>query len=147
MHKRILVPTDGSRLSRRAVEYAARLAKSCGAKLTFLNVQSTVPMAYPMEWPAGYQLSRRHLVEAARLAAERVLEEAIKIAEEADVGSDTVAVFDKPPFEAIIATAKSKRCDLIVMAAHGRRGLKGLLLGSETQKVLTHCKTPLLVHR
>lgn len=147
MHKRILVPTDGSRLSRRAIEYAAKLAKSCGAKLTFLNVQSTLPMAYPLEWPAGYQLSRSHLTEAARLASGRVLEEAIKLAEEADVSSEGVAVFDKPPHEAIISVAKKKRCDLIVMAAHGRRGIKGLILGSETQKVLTHCKTPLLVHR
>jgi nucleotide-binding universal stress UspA family protein len=147
MHKHILVPTDGSRLSRRAIEYGVKLAKSTGARITFLNVQSTLPAMYPLEWPAGQQISRRDVIKAAELAAGRILEEAIKLAEEGDVSSNGVSVFDKAPFEAIIATAKTKRCDLILMAAHGRRGLKGLILGSETQKVLTHCRTPLLVHR
>ena len=94
MHRRILVPTDGSRLSRRAIEYAAKLAISCGARLTFLNVQSTLPMAYPLEWPAGYQLSRRHLIEAARLARAAIKDAAGRVLRQ-EVRADR----DGPPFD------------------------------------------------
>ena len=147
MYKRILVPTDGSKLSTAALKAAIVLGKDTGATLVVLNVQPTYMPPIVSEIPVPYTYSPKDHEVAVKKAAGKILAAATKLAESAGVPLETRYVQDATPYEAIIRAAKRARCDLIVMASHGRRGLSGLLLGSETHKVLTHCKTPVLVHR
>jgi len=148
MYAHILVPTDGSRLSVAAAKSATALAAKLGARLTAVYVMA--PYSPPMEseavafYPA---FSAGEFEKATRQAADKALAKVQALASAAKVKSDTVAVSGASPWKAIIATAKSKKADLIVMASHGRRGLEALLIGSETQKVLTHSKIPVLVCR
>ncbi len=148
MFKNILVPVDGSELANAAVKRACAFAKEANAQLTFYY-------AKPGYWP-GYYVGDVAIgdvyIDAAFLAAmdkqtEGILAEAAQAASEAGVGCETLSTEFDAPHEGIIAAAKSKACDLIFMASHGRRGASALLLGSETQKVLTHCKIPVLVYR
>jgi len=145
MYKHILVPTDGSKLSDRAVKEAATLATALGAKLTLLNV---VPdQVWPMYAESAVvmaQYSQKQLREESRGYAEELL---AKAAKRAGVPVATQLVFSDVPYDAIVKTAAKLKCDLVVMSSHGRRGLSGFLLGSETQKVLTHSKVPVLVVR
>lgn len=148
MYKHILVPTDGSKLSSKAVKTAVTLAKTLGAKLMGVYVMPPyVPPVYgeaviymPEMTPKRYkEITAKHASEAlAAIEAE---------AKSAGVACKTVSVTADQAWDGIVRTAHSKSCDLIVMASHGRRGLSGLLLGSETTKVLTHSKTPVLVCR
>jgi nucleotide-binding universal stress UspA family protein len=153
MYKKILIPTDGSGLAEKAVEHGVALAKAIGARITILTVTRPYPLlnaetammltaetAMIQDTPTEYK---------ARIAAgaDETLHFAADMAKAAGVACDTVQVEDDHPYKAIIETAGSKGCDLIVMASHGRRGISALLLGSETVKVLTHCKIPVLVHR
>ena len=145
MFKHILLPTDGSGLSAAAIKQGVRLAKAIGAKVTGLSVmpfQHT--LLYEMEIPTKGQAqdAKRCQERSSRYLA--VIE---KEAQEAGVACDTVYERDDFPYEVIIRVAQRKGCDLIVMASHGRRGVQALLLGSETQKVLTHSKIPVLVVR
>ncbi len=148
MYKHILVATDGSKLSMKAVRTAATLAGSLGARLTALHVMpSYVPPVYgegaifiPEMTPKGFKA-------AVEKEAQAALASAAKAADEVDVAVNSVKATDPQPWNAIIKTARTKKCDLVVMASHGRRGLSGLLLGSETTKVLTHSKVPVLVVR
>lgn len=149
MYKHILVPTDGSPLSLKAAKSAAGVAKQLGAKVTALYVAAPWFPPYGAEAASAASLSAleaahtkaKHAeAQAALGAVEKVLKKAKVAVEPAEVQGDR-------PWEAIIAVAAKRRCDLIVMSSHGRRGLKGLLLGSETVKVLTHSKTPVLVCR
>lgn len=148
MYRNILVPTDGSRLSVAAAKSAVRLARELGAKLTSVYVMA--PFSPPMEseavafYPA---FSASEYEKAARKAADKALAKVTALAAAAKVKSEAVAVTGSSPWKTIIATAKSRKADLIVMASHGRRGLEALLIGSETQKVLTHSKIPVLVCR
>jgi nucleotide-binding universal stress UspA family protein len=148
MYKHILVPTDGSKLSMAAARTAARLAKEVGAKITSVYVMA--PFTPPMEseavafYPA---FSDGEFEKATRQSADEALAQVKAVADAAKVSADGVAVRGPNPWKSIIATAKSKKVDLIVMASHGRRGLEALLIGSETQKVLTHSKIPVLVCR
>lgn len=145
MYKHILIPTDGSELSAKAVHHGVTLAKSIGAKLTVLtttepfHVFSTDPKMITDTEP----LYKRH---AAEFAA-KTLEAAAKYAKAAGVPCETVHLEEGFPYDGIIKTADAKHCDLILMASHGRRGVSALLLGSETVKVLTHSKIPVLVYR
>ena len=148
MFKHILVPTDGSKLSSKAIRMAVRLARDTGAKVTAVYVVAPyVPPAYgegaiyvPGVSPKRYKaLTEREAHKA--LAAVEVEASTSGIA----YAGTTQTAFN--PWEAIIRAAWTKKCDLIVMASHGRRGLAGLLLGSETTKVLTHSKIPVLVCR
>jgi nucleotide-binding universal stress UspA family protein len=148
MYKHILVPTDGSKLSARAAKAAIGIARATGAKLTAFHVVT------PYMPPAGDAMmyyvdgfSPEDYDKATAAQAERALGQVKKAALAADVPCATLSETAPQPWAAIIATARSKRCDLIVMASHGRRGLAGLILGSETAKVLTHSKTPVLVCR
>jgi len=145
MYKHILVPTDGSTLSLKAARAAARLASPLKARITAFYV---IPPFTPPMTSEGVavrmQYSIRQYEEGARKLADKAL---AKVAAAAGVKCDRATVFDDNPWRAIIKAANSKKCDLIVMASHGRRGLAALLLGSETQKVLTHSKTPVLVCR
>ena len=148
MYKHILVPTDGSPLSQKAVKAATDLARGMNARVTALHVipEYTPPMveeaavAYSVYSPENY----RKETEA---FARKMLDKARATVEAKKVACETEFVTNDHPWNAIVKAAKAKKCDLIVMASHGRRGLSGLLLGSETTKVLTHSKTPVLVCR
>ena len=148
MFKHILVSTDGSKLSAKAIRAAARLAQATGAKLTGAYVIAPfVPPAYGEGVVYIPGLSPKRYKEATEREARRALA-AVEIEARtagAEYGSTTLTANN--PWEGIIRAAKAKKCDLIVMASHGRRGLAGLLLGSETTKVLTHSKIPVLVCR
>jgi nucleotide-binding universal stress UspA family protein len=145
MYKRILIPTDGTGASQRAVLAGVDFARELGAEIVGLTVtpsfhvlstNSEVLEDTPEQFAAG---------SAAR--ARRILAEIENTAREAGVACCAVHAVDDDPWAAIVATARDQGCDLISMASHGRRGLKGLLLGSETQKVLVHSAIPVLVHR
>jgi len=142
MYTKILVPTDGSKLSNRAISEAAGIAALCGAKLLLLHVQQ------PFELPRGTYRGLgvgKHMKDAQREAGEKVVAAAAKAAGKAV--AITRVVQDYSPYNAIIKAAMKDKCELIVMASHGRRGLRALLIGSETQKVLTHSSVPVLVVR
>lgn len=148
MYKHILVPTDGSTLSNKAARTAARLARATGARLT--AIYAIPPLGTPMVFD-GYVYDASYSAEAyeqgMRKHADRALAKVKAEAASQEVKCDAISVIEGNPWEAIIKAAKAKRCDLIVMASHGRRGLQSVLLGSETTKVLTHSKTPVLVCR
>jgi len=145
MYKNILIPTDGSDLAGKAILHGANLAKALGAKVSVLTVTApyhifTVETRMVENTPAEY--GREVQVDAARLLAA-----AADTVEAAGVDCDTVRVEHEHIYKAIIDTARFKGCDLIVMASHGRRGISAAVLGSETIKVLTHSRIPVLVHR
>ncbi len=147
MFRRILVPTDGSELSTEALKSAVGLAKESGATLVLLNVQPVYRPPIVAEVPVADVFSQEEYEAGARQVADKVLADAQALAAAASVPTQLVPQLDASPWEAIIRVARDEGCDLIFMASHGRRGVVGLLLGSETQKVLTHCKIPVLVHR
>ena len=147
MYKKILVPTDGSRLSRRAVEHAIALAKATGARLVALHAYPKfLGSPYGTFGPAAEVLAEAHARQQ-RGEAEALFADVRRSAEAAGVHADTVLVEATDVYRQIIAVAGKQRCDLICMASHGRRGLSALVLGSETTKVLTHSKLPVLVLR
>jgi nucleotide-binding universal stress UspA family protein len=145
MFQRILVPTDGSDISKKAVHTAVGLARSLGARVFTLSVKEPFPYSAVTEMqPTPPQ---EFLDAQERIAAARVKE-----VQDACIGAGLPAceghtVEALHPWEAVIEHARRERCDLIVMASHGRRGVTALLLGSETQKVLTHSTIPVLVVR
>ncbi len=147
MYTRILVATDGSSLSKKAVTHAIHLAASCGAELVALKVVPRYPQAY---FEGSIPLSA---VEIGRVesqwteAAKAALDTVQKTAKAKGVIAKGVTMKSDVVSDAIIATAKKHKADLIVMASHGRKGIKRLLLGSETQQVLTHSHIPVLVLR
>ena len=147
MHRSILVVTEGTPLSRKAVKAALRMARDFGAKVTALNVQPPYQPPIAGEVPAAFLHNPGEYDQMAREASAKILAEVTAMGMKLQVPTTTVTVFDHSVYKAIIRTAKSRRCDLIVMASHGRHGIRGVLLGSETQKVLTHCQIPVLVHR
>jgi len=144
MYRHILIPTDGSELAERAVTHGLSLAKSTGAKVTVIIVEE------PFNWHAaeyaGIGELARHAEQMKKHLAS-VLSRAADAAQQAGVSCDTIQVEDAQPYQAIIAAAADRGCDLIVMASHGRSGLSAVLLGSVTNKVLTHTKVPVLVCR
>ena len=148
MYKHILVPTDGTRLSDKAIRSAAKLAGIVGARITGLHVVPPYNLAI-----SGYEIAPAVVFSPAEYsnvmakASKEALAKIEKAARAAGVTSITISVTDERPWEAIVRAARTRKCDLIVMASHGRRGLSGLLLGSETTKVLTHSKVPVLVVR
>jgi nucleotide-binding universal stress UspA family protein len=148
MFKHILVATDGSKLSQKAIRTAAGLARSTGARLTGAYVIPpysppvyTDAMVYAPVIPAG------EYRQQAKRAGQKALSAGEREARSAKVAWSEALLAAPSAWEGIIAAAKKKKCDLIVMASHGRRGLSALLLGSETAKVLTHSKIPVLVCR
>ncbi len=145
MLKSILVPVDGSKLSFKALDMAAKLATFHGAKLTVLTATPDFPMIVGGE---GYMIKPINAKQWGTATKRRTE----SIAEQVAIQLKTVAytfqgVTSDRPYDAIIRAAKKHKCDLIVMASHGRRGLSALLLGSETTKVLTHSAIPVLVCR
>ncbi|ACA16970.1 UspA domain protein [Methylobacterium sp. 4-46] len=143
MYQHILVPTDGTSISASAVKNAVSLAKTVGAKVTVLTVVARFP-ALPLGASNPYvDEFTRH----AHADADRRLTEAEQEAKRVGVSCEVVKVEDRQPYEAIIETAEARGCDLIAMASHGRRGFSALVIGSETMKVLTHSKLPVLIYR
>ena len=147
MYQRILVATDGSTLSKKAVKAAIDLASATGADLVALHVVPRYPVSY---FEGALQLSPNEIARTEKSwddKAQGITGAAVDQAKARKVKARSVVVHSDLVAESIIAAAKKNRCDLIVMASHGRRGLKRLLLGSETQGVLTHGNTPVLVLR
>jgi nucleotide-binding universal stress UspA family protein len=147
MYKHILLPSDGSRLSRKAVKQGLALAKSIGAKVTGFYANPGIPIEYlgvdaPMPQSVYDAESERE-----RKFADKVLAEIAEAARRAGVPCDCVSVENRSAADAIMTTAKKRGCDLIFMASHGRHGISAVLLGSETTKVLTHSNIPVLVCR
>jgi nucleotide-binding universal stress UspA family protein len=147
MFKHILIPTDGSQLSLDTVKQAIGFAKETGAKVTFFFAKPDYPVAFYGEGALIDPTTPEKFAEMADQQAEEILAHCGKLAGEAGVASATISTVCDVPYEGIIDAAAAAGCDLIFMASHGRRGISGLLLGSETQKVLTHSKTPVLVYR
>ena len=147
MYKRILVATDGSTLSKKAVASAIELAATCGAELLALKVVPRYPQAY---FEGSIPLSVEEVARVEKQwteSAQAQLAAVQKLAHAKAVGVKALAVKSDVVSDAIIATAKKHKADLIVMASHGRKGIKRLLLGSETQQVLTHSHIQVLVLR
>ena len=147
MFKHILVPTDGSALSDSTVARAVSFAKESGARITFFYSQPDFPMPIYGEGALIDPTTPEQFAKSAASEAEAILRKTRSAAEAAGVACDSDTAVNEVPYEAIIDAADRHGCDLIFMASHGRRGIAGLLLGSETQKVLTHSKTPVLVYR
>ncbi|MDO9597663.1 MAG: universal stress protein [Azoarcus sp.] len=147
MFKHILVPTDGSPLSEGTVARAVTFAKEAGARITFFYAQPDFPMPIYGEGALIDPTTPEQFARSAQQEAEHILERAKAAADAAGVLAGTDTLVNEVPYEAIIDAADRHGCDLIFMASHGRKGIAGLLLGSETQKVLTHSRTPVLVYR
>lgn len=145
MYKNILIPTDGSELAGKAVQHGIALAKAIAAKITVVTV--TVPFhVLTLDPQIVEEVSDQYKKRMEQHAA-KTLSSITAKAKAAGVPCDTVHVEHEHAYQAIIDTAKSRGCDLITMASHGRRGVSAIVLGSETVKVLTHSKIPVLVHR
>jgi nucleotide-binding universal stress UspA family protein len=147
MYKHLLVPTDGSKLSDKAVVQAIALAGALGARITFLHATAAMPRPIYADGMSVDLIPRKEYVQRAKAEAAKVLDKVAAKAKGAGIEVKVVHVTTETPWESIIAVAKKAKADLIVMASHGRRGLAGLLLGSETTKVLTHSTVPVLVVR
>ena len=147
MFRHLLVPTDGSDLSRRTATHAITFARETGARITFF---AALPQ-HPVSFHEGYGLTdagtRERLIATAEQQGRAILDPLVAEATAAGVSAEAAATPCATVHDGIIAAAAHHGCDLIFMASHGRRGIGALLLGSETQKVLTHSKIPVLVHR
>jgi nucleotide-binding universal stress UspA family protein len=147
MFKHILLPTDGSKLSSKAVKMGIDFAKRTKARVTAIHV---VPQFALMVDDGITMLSpalKKRFEDEGRARAQKMLNDVAKQARSRGVRCTTLCVASDLPYQEIIGTARKKKCDVILMASHGRRGLSSLLLGSETAKVLLHSKIPVLVVR
>jgi nucleotide-binding universal stress UspA family protein len=147
MYKHILLPIDGSTLSLKAAQAGIAFAKSIGAKVTAFYANPGIGMQF---FQADVPLPESVFeAEAARLhkLEQRYLGQVRALADKAGVACETASVSDELAYQAIIAAAKKRRCDLVFMASHGRSGLKKVLLGSVATQVLTHSKIPVLIWR
>jgi nucleotide-binding universal stress UspA family protein len=147
MFKHILIPTDGSPVAAKAVKAGIALAKEIGARVTAYYGLDPMPAPY---YGDGYTVDARVIADierSARETGEKVLAKIEQLAKSA--GVPYAGVLNKPPtpYDGIIAAAKKSKCDVIFMASHGRRGIASLVLGSVTNKVLSHSKIPVLVYR
>lgn len=147
MYTHLLVATDGSKLSGKAVTHAIALAQALQAKLTAFYAAPDYPMPAFTDGVVYDPVSRKDYAAMATKEAQKILGAVKAKAEAGGVLCGTMHAIAPAPWEAIIAAARKAKCDAIVMASHGRRGLTAVLLGSETQKVLTHTKLPVLVVR
>jgi nucleotide-binding universal stress UspA family protein len=147
MFKHILIPTDGSPVSAKAVKAGIALAKQTGARVTGYYALEPVPVRLYGE---GYVADRQMVAEferRARASAKKQVDAIVRAAAKAGVRCDTLVETARTPYEGIIEAARKRRCDLILMASHGYRGLMRLTLGSVTDKVIQLSKTPVLVYR
>lgn len=146
MYRHILIPTDGSELAHKAIIHGLSLAKSVGAKVSALTVEASfnvydVPASKVNQMSGAFAEHAEH----AKSHAARILSGVAAAANAAGVPCETLQMIQDHPYEAIVATAKEKGCDLIVMASHGRSGIAAVALGSVTTKVLAHTTIPVLV--
>lgn len=149
MYSNILIPTDGSPLAEQAVSKGIELAKGLGAKVTVVTVVEPFEVMRHFVTADHSQLSETYTAYAreADVHAKKVLEAATQQGAAAGVQIEGVQIESGYPYEAIVKAAEDRGCDLIVMSSHGRKGLSAVLVGSETMKVLTHTKLPVLVLR
>ena len=147
MFKNVLIPTDGSAVANKAVKAGIDLAKHLGAKVTgYYAVEAIQPKVYGEGYMIDYK-TIKVFEQQARQVGQKHIDGMATIAGAAGVKFTGVMTMAETPYEGIVETAKKHKCDAIFMASHGRRGLAGILLGSVTQKVLTHSKLPVLVYR
>ncbi len=147
MFKNILLPTDGSALSKKAIKAGVALAQAVGAQVTgFYSPEQYEILAYGEYFPPDL-MSRAEWDNRSKKTATRFLAAIEKEAQAAGVRYAGVFLDSISPWEAIVEAASKKKCDLIFMASHGRTGLSGLLLGSQAAKVLAHSKIPVLVYK
>ena len=143
MYTNILLSTDGSDVASKGVKHGADLAKALNAKVTVITVTEMLPVGYSGWIPTQEAID--HFDAAAKEQADKILDEARAMAEHIGISTELLHVSNAHPATAIIETAKSRGCDLIVMASHGRRGIGKLLLGSQTSEVLVDGSVPVLV--
>jgi len=143
----LLVPSDGSDLSRRAIDHALKLAGALGARITFLHVESSTPIPLIGLGERLDVQTMELLIAASHQESDRILDQAGGAAAGAGVSAQCERIPGEIPHRVIVETAQRLGCGLILMASHGRRGLPGLLLGSETQRVLALAHCPVLVFR
>ncbi|MBA3598677.1 MAG: universal stress protein [Methylibium sp.] len=144
MYKCILVPTDGSDVTGKAVTTAITLAQALGSRIRTLSAKEPFPYSAISEIQP---IAPQEYFEAQERIAQQRVQQVVATCEAAGLTCDAATVEASHPYEAIIEHARQHGCDLIVMASHGRRGMRALLLGSETQKVLTHSSVAVLVVR
>jgi nucleotide-binding universal stress UspA family protein len=148
MFRHLFVPTDGSELSRLAIKGAVSMARETGARITGFHAVERIhgsAITYARHGSLMTQADFEKQVDAVVRDYLAVIENAARAA-----GVPCSAFYEisaRHPWEAIIDAAQKRECDLIFMASHGRKGINALLMGSETQKVLTHCRIPVLVYR
>ncbi|MET0382749.1 MAG: universal stress protein [Burkholderiaceae bacterium] len=144
MYRSILIPTDGTEITAKAVSTAIHLARALNAKLSTITVREPFPYSAISEMQP---IPPQAFLEAQERIARKRVAEVVEAAAAADLGCEAFTVEATHPWEAILDHAKANGCDLIVMASHGRRGVGALLIGSETSRVLTHSNLPVLVVR
>jgi nucleotide-binding universal stress UspA family protein len=147
MFQRILIPTDGSNVARKAIKAGVVLAKELGAGIVGYHAVEPLERVYYVQGAGIRPADVRALDKRLRELGEQHLAEIRKAAKSAGVACETLLTSPAAPFQGIIAAARKENCDMIFMSSHGRGKLASLLLGSVTQKVLTHSKIPVLVYR
>lgn len=148
MYKQILIATDGSELASRAVAHGIALAKEHKARVTVVTVtERWSAFVLGVESQQGNRDPLGQYEAVAAAAAKRILDQAGQVATAQGVACDLLHLPDQPPADGILAAAKEKNCDLIVMGSHGRRGVDRILVGSRAYEVLTHSKVPVLIVR
>ena len=147
MFKHILIPTDGSDLSKKAIKKGIEFAKKIKARVTTIHVVPEFKVIADESFVSLTPEAKRRFEEESLRRARKMLDSILQQAKAQGVRCAAVAEANDLPYQQIIATAKSSKCDLILMASHGRRGIASVLLGSETAKVLTHSTIPVLVVR
>jgi len=148
MYANILLSTDGSDVARKGVEHGIALAKALNARLTIITVTEALPVDYGSGHASGWIPTQEEVDSydaACKARAGKVLDEARAMSEQIGTPAELLHVPNAHPATAIVETAKSRGCDLIVMASHGRRGLRKLFLGSQTSEVLVDGRVPVLV--
>jgi nucleotide-binding universal stress UspA family protein len=143
MFSHILIATDGSELSEKAVKHGMALAKALGSKVTAVHVTEPWTSAVSGEWAVAFPVEEYEKTAAA--SAKKLLANVADEARRHGVACDTFHVRDQYAAEGIVEEAQTRNCDLIVMGSHGRRGFARFLLGSQTNRVVTHSSVPVLV--
>lgn len=145
MYAHILIATDGSELAQKAVDQGLTLAKTLGSKVTAITVTEPWTAAVSGEWAVAFPVEDYEKAAAAN--ATKILASVNEAAQRIGIAVETVHIKDQFAAEGIVAEAESRKCDLIVMASHGRRGLARFVLGSQATRVLTHSTVPMLICR
>jgi nucleotide-binding universal stress UspA family protein len=147
MYDHLLIATDGSKLSNKAVAHGIALAQALHAKLTAFYASPDYPLPAYADGVVYEPVSKKEYAALAAKEAARILDPIKLKAEAAGVTCELMHTIGNAPWEAILSAARKAKAEAIVMASHGRRGVSALILGSETQKVLTHGKLPVIVVR